>query len=102
MAMKSSKSPWTSAMATTGSRGPAGAFGGPAHANTADTRTRRMEIQARWGASQTGGRTIFLPPMAKLQNFGENFAFRKASSIDHTQRHNRGAITGRLRELVAK
>src|ERR1700674_1710058 len=76
MATKSSKALWTSAMATMDSGGSAGAFDGPAHAGIADTRTRRTELQARWEESQTGGRTIFLPPIAEPQNFGENIAFR--------------------------
>src|SRR6202011_1895008 len=62
------------------SGGSAGAFAGPAHAMSADTRSKRTEMQARWGETRTGGRAIFLPP-AKQQNFSENIAFRRASSI---------------------
>src|SRR5258707_12582198 len=49
-------------MAITGSGGSAGAFADAAHTRAADTRSRRTEIQARRGETQTGGRTIFLPP----------------------------------------
>src|SRR5216683_1150087 len=80
MATKSSKSLWISPMATTDSGGSAGAFAGPAHPSTADTRTRRTKIQRRWGETQTG-RTIFLPPMGKQQNSSEKIEFRRAPSI---------------------
>src|SRR5258707_9879502 len=49
-------------MAITDSGGSAGAFADAAHTRAADTRSRRTEIQARRGETQTGGRTIFLPP----------------------------------------
>src|SRR5258708_17456547 len=49
-------------MAITDSGGSAGVFADAAHTRAADTRSRRTEIQARRGETQTGGRTIFLPP----------------------------------------
>src|SRR5258708_35016409 len=49
-------------MAITDSGGSAGAFADAAHTRAADTRSRRTEIQARRGGTQTGGRALFLPP----------------------------------------
>src|ERR1700732_3710453 len=74
MATKSSKLLWTSPMATTDSEGPAGTFAGPAQATAVDTRTKTKKMQRCWGETQTGARTITLPPMGKQQTLAKRLS----------------------------
>src|ERR1700720_564016 len=124
MATKSSKSLWTSPMATTDSGAFTGAVAGPAHAGTAQTRTSSREMWALWVETHTGRRSTFLTPKSHLDNpqiFIESIAFtevvlycghlrlrplHKSTKRDTASRptrnakdKNRGAFMGRPRDL---
>src|SRR5712664_3494697 len=68
MATKSSKSLWTSPMATTASGAFTGALAGPAHAGTADTRTSSEKTCARRVEARAGRRSNFAHPESQLDN----------------------------------
>ena len=56
---------------------------GRGDANPANTKARRMEIQARWGEALTGGRTIFLPLYNQaVPKLSENIEFSTIAALD--------------------
>src|SRR6266853_3533706 len=75
METKSSKSLWTSAIATMASRACNKVLAGRGHADTADTVSRRTNILVRRAEKWTWGRNISLSSKAKPRKFSENIEF---------------------------
>src|SRR5258708_7846731 len=75
METKSSKSLWTSAIATMASRACNGVFAGRGHADTAHTVSRRTNTLVQRAEKRTRGRNTSLLSKAKPRKFSENIGF---------------------------